>query len=141
MGQHPSRVAAGDAVLPALRAPLTRAIAIGLALDVAAVVLFAVVGRASHAEAMSLLGVARTAWPFLAGVAVGWGAARAAFRAWPLSPRHGIPVWLCTVVVGMLLRSASGQGSAPAFVVVAAAVLGVLLLGWRAVSARSAAHG
>ena len=45
----------------------------------------------------------------------------------------GVIVWLCTVAVGMGLRKASSAGVAASFVVVAASVTAVLLLGWRAV--------
>jgi hypothetical protein len=41
-------------------------------------------------------------------------------------------VWLCTVVVGMVLRKVGSAGVAASFVVVAASVTAVLLLGWRA---------
>ena len=44
----------------------------------------------------------------------------------------GLTVWLCTVSIGMLLRVISGQGTAPAFIVVATIVTAVLLVGWRA---------
>ena len=44
---------------------------------------------------------------------------------------NGIPVWLCTLVVGMLLRAATGQGTAPSFVLVAATVLALFLIGSR----------
>ena len=75
-------------------------------------------------------GTLDTLWPFLSGLAVGW----IALRAWR-SPRRvvwtGIGVWLATVVVGMLLRVASGQGIATSFVIVATLALAVLLLGWR----------
>lgn len=43
-------------------------------------------------------------------------------------------VWLSTLVVGMLLRVVSGQGTAFSFVLVAGTVLAVFLLGWRAVA-------
>ena len=43
-------------------------------------------------------------------------------------------IWLSTVVVGMVLRVVSGQGTAVAFVVVALAFLGMELLGWRVLS-------
>jgi membrane protein implicated in regulation of membrane protease activity len=43
-------------------------------------------------------------------------------------------VWLCTVVVGMLLRKATSAGVAASFVVVATSVTALLLLGWRAVA-------
>ncbi len=44
-------------------------------------------------------------------------------------------LWAVTVGVGMALRALAGQGTEPAFVVVAAVVLGALLLGWRAATA------
>jgi hypothetical protein len=43
-----------------------------------------------------------------------------------------VVVWLSTVLVGMALRKASSAGVAVSFVVVAASVTAVLLLGWRA---------
>ena len=46
-------------------------------LDAACVLLFVLVGRRSHEEASALAGVARTAWPFLGGLAAGWLVARA----------------------------------------------------------------
>jgi hypothetical protein len=42
-----------------------------------------------------------------------------------------VAVWVCTVVVGMLLRKASSAGVAASFVVVASSVTAALLLGWR----------
>ena len=79
------------------------------------------------------LGLATTAWPFLVGLLAGW----AVTRGWrhPLAPlRTGAGVWVATVAVGMLLRAASGQGIAIAFVIVAAVTLLVLLVGWRVVA-------
>jgi hypothetical protein len=105
-----------------------------LVADVVLVVAFAAIGRASHAEGVlgpGGAGLATTAWPFLVGLVAGWAAARA-WRA-PLAPvRTGIPVWIATVVVGMLLRAVTGQGVAVAFVVVATLTLAVFLVGWRA---------
>lgn len=49
-------------------------------------------------------------------------------------------VWLCTIVVGMVLRKVSSAGVAASFVVVASAVTAVLLLGWRAAVALMAPH-
>jgi Protein of unknown function (DUF3054) len=104
-----------------------------LLLDVCCVLAFTVIGRASHAEAGSVAGQARTAWPFLAGLAVGLAASRAWRR--PESIRGaGIAAWLGTVAVGMLLRVVSGQGTAVAFIAVALIFLGVTMLGWRLVA-------
>jgi hypothetical protein len=108
-------------------------VGVALAADVLAVLLFAAVGRRSHAEGLAVVGVVRTAWPFLAGVAVGWLLARAWRAPSGLLPA-GASVWLSALVVGMLLRVATGAGTAPSFVVVAAVSLAVLLLGWRLVA-------
>lgn len=105
---------------------------VGLVLDVVLVLVFAAIGRASHAEADAVLGVLRTAWPFLAGTLVGWGVVRVLRSAWPVEVVPGITVWFATLVVGMALRRATGEGTAWPFVVVAAVTLGVLLVGWRA---------
>jgi Protein of unknown function (DUF3054) len=102
-----------------------------LATDVIAVLVFCAVGRRSHAEALSITGVASTAWPFLAGTVTGWLASRGWRRPTAVVPT-GVVVWLCTVVVGMLLRKASSAGVAASFVVVASSVTAALLLGWRA---------
>ncbi len=99
--------------------------------DIALVLVFVAIGRRNHDESSALAGLVSTAWPFLGGLAVGWLAARAWRRPGGLVP-EGIIVWLATVLVGMLLRAVSGQGTALSFVLVATAVLGAFLLGWRA---------
>ncbi len=104
----------------------------GLA-DLCCVLLFVVIGRASHADGETLAGIASTAWPFLAGLAIGWLAARAWRRPCAVVPA-GVGAWLGTVAFGMVLRVASGQGTAFAFVLVALAFLGAFLLGWRLVA-------
>jgi hypothetical protein len=134
---------------------LTRIAAV---LDIACVLIFVVIGRASHVKGESLAGIASTSWPFLCGLAAGWalsrawGAAAPGFPAGRLRDRPaksvvdravdmrwpaavwpaGVIVWACTVAVGMVLRVVSGQGTAVAFVVVALVFLGLFLLGWRA---------
>ena len=75
-------------------------------------------------------GIASTAWPFLAGLGVGWLAARGWRRPLAIRP-EGLVIWLCTVALGMILRVVSGQGTALAFIVVALAFLALFLLGWR----------
>lgn len=110
-----------------------RTIALALVLDVVLVVGFAALGRASH-DSDILGGLWRTAWPFLAGLGVGW-LVMTAWRA-PTAPvRTGLGVWAATVVGGMLLRAASGQGTALPFIIVAAVTLLVLLVGWRLIAA------
>ncbi|MBB5163388.1 DUF3054 domain-containing protein [Mycobacterium sp. AZCC_0083] len=105
--------------------------ATALLADVVCVVVFCTIGRRSHAEGITIAGVAETAWPFLAGTAVGWLAARAWRQPAALAPT-GLTIWLSTVVVGMLLRKATSAGTAVSFVVVASLVTAILLLGWRA---------
>jgi DUF3054 family protein len=102
-------------------------------LDCCCVLLFVMIGRASHTKGESLAGIASTAWPFLAGLAGGWLAARAWRRPFGLFPA-GVGAWLGTVALGMVLRVVSGQGTAVAFIGVALAFLGLFLLGWRLVA-------
>jgi peptidoglycan/LPS O-acetylase OafA/YrhL len=113
--------------------PGGRAMLALLGLDVLMILLFAFVGRRTHDEGISAAGVLGTAWPFLAGMVTGWALARAWRRPARLS--SGLVVWLTTVVLGMLLRGLVGDGTATAFVLVATATLGGLLLGWRALVA------
>ena len=119
-------------------------VGVAVALDVAFVVLFAAVGRATTSggtsrfagEGDALRGVLLTAWPFVAGAVVGWVLVRLLSHRWPVDVGPGISVVLCTVLVGMLLRVVTGQGTAPTFDLVATLVLAVLLLGWRFVASR-----
>ena len=98
--------------------------------DIVGVLLFCAIGRRSHAEGLTVAGVAETAWPFLVGAAVGWLLSRAWRRPTAVVPT-GVAVWMCTVAVGMLLRKATSAGVAFSFVIVASAATAVLLLGWR----------
>jgi Protein of unknown function (DUF3054) len=107
-----------------------RSARLAVALDVGCVLIFVIIGRASHTKGESLAGIASTAWPFLAGLGVGWLAARGWRRPVAISP-EGLAIWLCTVALGMILRVVSGQGTAVAFIVVALAFLALFLLGWR----------
>lgn len=101
---------------------------VAFVIDVVVVAVFALIGRASHREDQSAFLV--TFWPFATGLVVGWAASRG-WRAPFALLRTAVPAWVVTVLIGMLLRAASGQGVQVAFVVVASIVLGVLLLGWR----------
>ena len=108
--------------------------ALGVVIDAVIICLFAAIGRRNHGETSALAGLASTAWPFLAGMATGWMVGLLAFRRPPLRLREGIPVWVCTVAIGMLLRSLTGSGTAFSFLVVATLFLGAGLLGWRALA-------
>lgn len=115
-----------------------------LAADVVLVIVFCLLGRRSHDEALAISGVLRTVWPFLTGLAVGWVAVFAIRRdRWtPTAPApFGLVIWASTLVVGMLARAVSGQGTALSFVLVAATVLAVFLLGWRLVATTARARG
>jgi FtsH-binding integral membrane protein len=117
-----------------------RPVWLAIVLDCCCVLLFVIIGRASHTKGESLAGVALTAWPFLAGLAGGWLAARAWRRPFGIFPA-GVGAWLGTVALGMVLRVVSGQGTAVAFVGVALAFLGLFLLGWRLVAGRWVSSG
>jgi|SRR6185312_5727981 len=102
-----------------------------LGVDVIGVLVFCALGRRSHDEGLNATGIAATAWPFLTGTAIGWLVARGWRRPTAVAPT-GVVVWLSTVMVGMVLRKATSAGVAASFVVVAATVTALLLLGWRA---------
>jgi hypothetical protein len=103
---------------------------IAVAADLLVVIVFAAVGRANHHESAGVHGVLHTAWPFGLGTLLALGLT-AFIRADPLSVRTGIRVWLWTLVIGMVVRHASGEGTALAFVIVATLVLAALFVGWR----------
>ncbi|MET0898494.1 MAG: DUF3054 domain-containing protein [Mycobacterium sp.] len=109
---------------------------IALGADAVCVVIFCAIGRRSHAEGVTVAGIAETAWPFLTGTAGGWLLSRGWRRPRALMPT-GLIVWVSTVVVGMTLRKLTSTGVATSFVVVATTVTGALLLGWRALSSLS----
>jgi hypothetical protein len=108
-------------------------VALAAVADAVWVLLFAAIGRHSHDEHEGVGSVLATAWPFLAGVLVGWLLVRAwrrPLRVWPT----GIAVWAAAWAVGMLLRLLTGEGIAPSFQVVAAVFLGLGIVGWRALT-------
>jgi Protein of unknown function (DUF3054) len=107
-----------------------KGVRLALGLDCLCVLVFVIIGRASHTKGESLAGIASTAWPFLAGLGVGWVTVRGWREPFGLV-RAGVGAWLGTVVVGMVLRVVAGQGTAVAFIGVALVFLGLFMLGWR----------
>jgi hypothetical protein len=106
--------------------------ALALAADLVAVVVFAAIGRVSHAEADSVLGLLGTATPFLVGAVAAWVSPWV--RGAPASMRAGGLVVAGSVVIGLLLRLGF-TGSLPwTFALVTAVSLSVLMLGWRGVA-------
>lgn len=106
------------------------------ALDAGAIVVFAAVGRANHDEGVlgeNGVGLLATAWPFLVGAALGWVIAKGWKKPCAWRPT-GVIVWASTLVGGMLLRLASGQGVQVSFVVVAGLILAAFLIGWRVIA-------
>ncbi len=104
-------------------------------IDAALVVIFCIIGRVSHAEGLfgDLIGLFGTIWPFLVAlIAVHAVALATHVPAQRVVP--GILVWLVTVAGGLGLRALAGQGTALAFVVVAALTLALLLIGWRVIN-------
>lgn len=106
-----------------------------VALDAVLVVVFSTFGRGAHSEGLGAAQVWGTAWPFLVGLAVGWLILLVTRRA-PGSVSSGVLVWVATVVVGMVIRGI-GDGRVPhwSFIIVAATVTAVFLIGWRAIRA------
>lgn len=102
--------------------------AVPIIVDLVCVLIFAIVGRASHG--LDPVGVLATAWSFLVACLIGW-AAVLLVRLRGLGWREALIVWLVTLIGGMALRLVSGDTAALAFVMVAALVLGAAFFGWR----------
>lgn len=141
----PGGVEGGEPVptrLPAISGGSPRILISAAVLDAAAITIFILIGRTSHAEGLAPVGVLETLWPFLAGAAVGWSIAYVYshvhssdlfghdFRPDRVVPA-GIVIWFCAVTIGMIMRYLLHQGTAPSFILVATLTLGFLLLGWR----------
>jgi len=107
---------------------VSRTAAIAFGADALLVLVFVLIGRATHEN--PLLGALVTYWPFLVGLVVGWLVSRG-WKAPLALLRTAVPVWICTVALGMLLRALSLQGIQLSFVAVTAVVLAVFLVGWR----------
>lgn len=105
-----------------------------LLVDAVLVLIFAVIGRASHGE--DPIGFLLTAWPFLVALVIGHALAALV----PMRPRRpwslgwGVIAWAVTVAGGMLLRIATGDTAETPFIIVAGIVLLLFLVGWRLVA-------
>ncbi len=113
-------------------------LALSLVFDIIAVIVFVMVGRRSHDEVGAFVEqTVKVAAPFLIGLAAAWILSRA-WRA-PTTLGVGIPVWIVTVVAGVLLRRfAFDRSTATSFIIVTTITLMVLLLGWRFIANRIA---
>ncbi|WP_370647808.1 DUF3054 domain-containing protein [Leucobacter aridicollis] len=118
---------------PVARPASAAMVAGAFALDAILIVVFAAIGRESHAREATLFGPLETAWPFLAGLTISWLLA-AAWRRPAAILRTGLPIWIGTVALGMLFRALTGQGTALPFVIVATLTVSAFLLGWRLIA-------
>jgi hypothetical protein len=107
-------------------------------IDVVLITVFALIGRVSHAEGLTPVSLWITAYPFLAGWAIAYVTSGAWARPLALWPTGGV-AWILTIFVGMAIRVTSGQGVVDgnplpiSFVIVATIVVGLFLMGWRAI--------
>lgn len=116
-------------------------IALLVAGDAAALLLFAAIGRLSHHEPMSLGALLGTAGPFMAG----WFASAALLGGYGKAAQGGnagaaagaaAKSWALGIPAGLLVRTATrGYLPDPSFIAVSMAANGVLLVGWRTILA------
>lgn len=112
--------------------------ATAFAMDLVAIALFGLMARIAHQSEdmpLNVLGWLNTTWPFWLGVLLSW------VLLWfgALGNRNGhelssaLPVWLCTVILGLVIWGIR-NGSVPhwSFILVAASTSALLLWGWRA---------
>ena len=102
------------------------------------VLAFAAIGRSSHGEADSPVGILGTAWPFAVATSIGWlitlaGRRSAALRK-PYGLVRGFIILVSTVLLGMIMRLLAGGTAVWPFWIVAFVSLGILLLGWRLIA-------
>ncbi|MBF4995211.1 DUF3054 domain-containing protein [Arthrobacter gandavensis] len=98
-----------------------------LAADVVLILVFAALGRDTHAHGVDPAGVLLTASPFVAAALSGWALLRLRHRPASLWP-HGILLWLITAGGGLAVRALAGAGTAFSFQLVTFSVLGAFLL-------------
>jgi Protein of unknown function (DUF3054) len=106
--------------------------AAAFAFDVALILAFAWGGRVNHDESSAFLDITTTALPFVVGLVLAW--AVGTLRGFDVfSYQFGLFAWGATLFFGMPIRSLMGDGTAVTFILVAALVLGALIVGWRVI--------
>lgn len=101
--------------------------------DLVLVLVFATIGRASHAEGLTPNGILSTAWPFLTACLVAW-AVMLIRRRDHLGLGAGLFTWFITWAGGLFFRVSSGDTAETPFIIVAGIVLLLFLVGWRLVA-------
>lgn len=125
-----------NASAPATPAPTSSALA--PALDLLALLIFALLARLAHDDGsgFSVLRWLDTAWPFMLGAAIVWGILLATgARATGRALRTGVFVWLGSLVVGLGIW-AIRNAAIPhwSFILVATLMSALLLFGWRGIA-------
>ena len=106
--------------------------ATAFAFDALLLLAFAWGGLRNHEESSTFVDVLTTALPFIVGLMLAWVVATV--RGFDVfTYQFGLFAWGATLFFGMPLRSLLGDGTALSFVLVAAAVIGLLLVGWRVI--------
>src|SRR5699024_2000330 len=105
-----------------------------LAIDAILIVIFAIIGISSHEGDLGPANIARVAVPFLLPYLVLAATIKPTRLIHNIFPA-GVALWVLTLILGPILRIVLFQDtSAPAFILVTAAVLGIFLLGRRSIS-------
>lgn len=109
----------------------------GIVFDALAVLVFVAIGRLQHdgSDAFAPADFLETLWPFVGGLAIALLVAMLTHRSYR-TVSAGMGIAAVTVVGGLCLRYASGQGLAVSFAIVTGIVIGALMLGWRIVVRR-----
>ena len=105
----------------------TRLWPVQLAADVVLIIVFAALGRDTHAHGVDPAGVLITASPFIAAALAAWALLRLWRRPASLWP-HGVLLWVITAGGGLAVRALAGGGTAFSFQLVTFGVLGAFLL-------------
>jgi len=106
--------------------------------DVAALMIFATIGRVSHGEALSVMDSFGTALPFI----IGWAGSSTLLGGYGASAlrtplKTAASAWVTGIPAGLLVRSvARGYFPETTFVMISMAVTGVFLIGWRSAYAK-----